>query len=500
MLVGRKNEIKKLNKLCSSEESKLVALYGRRRIGKTYLIDFMFKEHRDDCLFFEYTGDFKGDKDIQLINFAESIFDWFHDEIENDFENWTKAFNYLKRVITKTIKDTSHKGKVVLFLDEISWIDKSGRNGFLSALGDFWNKYCVKQKNFVMILCGSNASWIKEKVLQDGFGPHNQRVDVTIPLEPFTLEETAEYLTKVKKLDLDSKLLTEIYMIFGGVAKYLSFYDRDIPLAKNVDNLFFNVHGLLHGEYERLFRTLFNDKDALHHEIMNLLCNKRSGYTTVEIANELKLEQNNTKLRDTLKELFACSFISSLTRISNEINGKYIVSDPFCLFYKYWVEPLSKNDIVKLNNYWENIMEEDRYPIWTGFSFEMVCIKNIHLYLKERGLEGMFKSVQYWNFVKNKDSDKEDKGAQIDLLVEYKNNNYDIVECKYVNSEFSITQEEYKKILNKKEMLIKHGLKNKKYDIKLIMLTTYGTKINRYYNNLPINDDIKLNNMLGMED
>ncbi len=495
-MIGRKQEIKKLNQLCESSESKLVTLYGRRRIGKTYLIDYMFKEHRQDCIFFDYTGDYEGSNKIQLQNFKEAIYDWFKVE-KDDFDSWTSAFNTLKRVINQEIKDSKHTGKVVLFLDEVPWIDKTNKNGFLSALGHFWNTYCNKQKNVIMILCGSNASWIQNKILDDGIGPHHKRVDEIIALKPFTLEETAQYLSIEKKLELDSKLITEIYMVYGGVAKYLSYYDKDLSFAKNINKTFFSLDGLLYGEYETLFKSLFQDKATTYKILIDILCQKRSGYTAVEVAQKAKLSPTSPSFRKAMDELVTCGFITAVNRLNNERNSKYIIADPFCLFYNRWVKPLSKNQIARLNNYWDDILEDDRYPKWTGYSFEMVCILNIDLYLKQRGMSGVYKGVSYWSYRKNKDSDINDKGAQIDLLVEYKGGTYDIVECKYSNDIYKIESTENSKILNKKKMFIKHGLKNQKYDIKTVMLTTYGTVKNSYYNNIPINDDITLEALLG---
>ncbi len=496
MFVGRKKEIKLLENICHKKQSSLVTIYGRRRIGKTYLVDYMFQEYRNDCMFFSYTGDFEANNKTQLVNFAEAIYDWFKVDLQIPFKSWTNAFNTLKRVIEAEAKKTNHKEKIVIFLDEVPWIDRTNKNGFLSALGHFWNTYCHKKGNFIMILCGSNASWIKNKILDDGVGPHHKRVDEIIELKPFTLQETALYLTKEKKLSIDSKILTEIYMIFGGVAKYLSLYDANLSLGQNVNKLFFSTNGLLYGEYERVFKSLFQDKSYMYEQIMDFLTSKRSGYTATEIAQNLKISPTSPKFRKALDELTICGFIMPKNRVLNEqYNSTYIVADPFCLFYKYWVKSLSLNQIAKLINYWDDIISSERYSKWTGFSFEMVCILNIDLYIKQRGMQGVFKNVNYWNYVKDKNSDNEDKGTQIDLLVEYKNNTYDIVECKYSNKEFVINKTEYEKILNKKAMFIKHGLKNAKHDIKIIMLTTYGTSKQGHYDSVPINDEVSLEQM-----
>lgn len=492
-MIGRVEEIEELENLCNEKDSRLAVVYGRRRIGKTYLVDFMFKERRKDCMFFEYTGDYSGDKNIQIKNFCEAVYDWFKKEPQNEISDWTDAFIFLKRVLEDEIKEVSHKGKIVLFFDEIPWVDKNGKNGFLSALGHFWNSYCLKQKNFLMILCGSNASWIKHKILDDEKGPHYKRVDRIISLKPFTLKETKEYLLKEKRVDIDDKMITDIYMIFGGVAKYLSFYDANFSLTQNIDRLFFSIDGLLYGEYEALFYSLFQEKSSFYKKIIDLLLEKKSGFTTVELAKKLSLDASNVKLRKTLENLTQCGFISTMTRFGSDTrNVRYVIADPFCLFYKKWVEPLSKNSIAKLSGYWGKQVEKQSYISWSGFAFEVVCMINIDLYLQKRGLRGAFKNVSYWNYV-----DKEQSGIQIDLLVEYENNVYDIVECKYYNKEFEISKEYAKNLQNKKDTFKNFALKKKKFDLKLIMLTTYGTKKNNYFNNLFIADDITLEKMLA---
>lgn len=493
-MIGRANELQELFSLCEKKTSSLVAIYGRRRIGKTYLINYMFKQNKEDCIFFEFTGSYDIDKKIQLKNFIEAIYEWFKIVPNREIEDWTDAFNFLKRAIDTTKENTKYK-KVVIFFDEVPWIDKHDKQGFLSALGHFWNVYCEKKEDVVMILCGSNASWIKKKILNDGFGPHHKRIDKVIHLKPFTLKETKEYLLNEKNFDIDDKSVTEIYMIFGGVAKYLSYLESDKTIAENIDDIFFSSDGLLFGEYLKVFDSLFQDKAKTHKTIMDLLVEKQSGFTITEITSSMGLNNNNTRVKIALDELVDCGFITTIIRYGNAVrDSKYIVSDPFCLFYKKWVSPLSKNEVSRLSKYWEKNYGTQAYAVWSGFAFELVSIVNIDLYTKERGMSGVYKGVSYWNYVASKDSN--DKGAQIDMLVEYDNDVYDIVECKYYNDEFIITKDYAANLKNKKDMFIKHGLSKKKYDIKMVMLTSYGTTKNSHYNNLNINADITLDALL----
>jgi len=494
-MTGRAKEIKILDSLCNDNKTNLAVVTGRRGIGKKYLIEEMFSNTNHSCLYFSFTGAHNADNKTQLINFNEAIYDWFKIETNEVFTSWTQAFNKLKRIINNEISSSEKQyKKVVIFIDELPWIDRNNKTDFSTALGHFYNTYCVKQKNFLVIFCGSNAAWIKNRILEDEQGPYHKRVDKLIELKPFTLEETALYLKEEKNLTLDNKTITEIYMIFGGVAKYLSYYDRTKTLAKNVNEIFFSFNGLLYGEYELLFKSLFIDKDGTYRKIIQELVKIKSGLTRTDITNKLKVPASSTKIRDAINDLVMSGFTISISKSQNAYRDtKYIISDPFILFYSKWVLPLNKNDIVQKNNYWESIMSSNTYNIWAGFAFELVCIINIEKYVHKRGLSGVFKKATYWHHTSK---DKNEKGAQIDILVEYEHDCYDIVECKYYNDEVTITADMKKNLINKKDMFTKYGLSKKKFDIKTIFISPYGVKENNHYNSVPIFDNFTLNCLL----
>lgn len=494
MLIGRKKELKLLNTICEEPKSQLVVIYGRRRIGKTYLVDYMFHQYRTDCLFFKFTGSASQDSSVQRDYFIEAIYQWFKEEPTTAITKWHQAFIFLKRVIDKEIEKRNHKGKVILFIDEVAWIDRHNKAGFLSAFGHFYNTYSELNKNLVVILCGSNASWIKNKIMKDTMGPLYQRVDIEIPLFPFDLKETKEYLLKEKQFDLDDKSIVDIYMIVGGVAKYLSYMDSKLSVVENIEKLFFMLNSPLYDEYDALFNSLFYDKSSQHKKIIDLLAQKTSGYTLSELETLIKKSKSYV-IRVNLEELIDTGFIKPINRFNHKSkNSKYIIVDSFCLFYNKWIKPLSKNDIATTINHFETLFSSNSYLVWAGFAFETVMIANIHLYLQQRGLRSALKSIGYWNHTSTQ---KEDKGVQIDILIEYHHNIYDIVECKYYNNTFVITQEYAENLLRKKEKFVEFGLKGiKRYDIKIVMLTTYGTKVNRYYNQVNVAMDICLEDLM----
>jgi len=497
MIIGRKKEIKLLDDVCEESRSQLVVIHGRRRIGKTYLVDYMFQEHREDCLFFKFTGSAEQDSSVQRDYFLEAIYRWFREEPTTPITKWHQAFIFLARVIDREIEKRNHKGKIILFIDEVAWIDRHNKAGFLSAFGHFYNTYSESSDNLIVILCGSNASWIKNRIMKDTRGPLYQRVDVEIPLYPFDLKETKEYLLKEKKFDLDNKSIVDIYMSVGGVAKYLSYMDAKLSVAENINRLFFMLNSPLYDEYDAVFKSLFYDKASQHKKIVDLLCSRASGYTIGEIEEKI-VESKSSVIRSNIDELIDTGFIKPVNRFNHKSkNSRYIIVDSFTLFYNKWVEPLSKNDIAIAIDYFQNVVESHSYISWSGFAFEMVVIANIHLYLHQRGLRAILKSVSYWDYRADLDN-QEDSGVQIDILVEYHNNMYDIVECKYYGGEFTITADYAKNLMEKKKRFIEHGIGNrKKYDIKLIMLSTYGTKVNRYYNSVNVAQDVTLEDLMG---
>ena len=494
-MIGRKQELQILNNICEENKSQLVVVHGRRRIGKTYLIDYMFQQYRKDCLFFKFTGSEDQDSAIQRDYFIEAIYRWFREEPTTPITKWHQAFMFLRRVIDKEIEKRQHQSKIILFIDEVAWIDRHNKSGFLSAFGHFYNDYIEQNDNLIVILCGSNASWIKNKILKDTSGPLYHRVDKEIALKPFDLKETKEYLIYEKRFDIDSKSVVDIYMVLGGVAKYLSYLDSKFSITENINNLFFNLNSPLYDEYDAIFKSLFYDKASAHKQIINLLSSKQSGYTMLELTEHIDNYKINA-IRDQVEELIDTGFIKPVNRFNYKSKDtRFIIIDSFSLFHNKWIKPLSKNDIASMVDYFHTKSNSHDYIIWQGFAFETVCIANIHLYLKERGLSAALKSVGYWNY-KPSGEDIDNKGAQIDILVEYTNHTYDIIECKYYNDEFTIDKSYAIKLLNKKEMFIKYGIINKKYDLKMVMLTTYGTKVNQYYNQVNIAFNVMLDDLV----
>ncbi|MDQ7060937.1 MAG: hypothetical protein Q9M43_07255 [Sulfurimonas sp.] len=284
-------------------------------------------------------------------------------------------------------------------------------------------------------------------------------------------------------------------MVFGGVAKYLSYLDPLKTIEENIDALYFNINGLMYGEYDEVFKSLFEDKAGVHKAVIDYMSTKNSGYTIKEVSSGTGIKVG-TKLTSIIDELVMCGFISGIGKYGNvKKDTKYIINDPHSIFHNKWVKQFSKNEIANLKkHYWSDISLSQKYAIWAGFMFETIAIINLPHYLKARGIQGVVKGASYWSYI---DTTNSAKGAQIDIVVEYGNGIYDIVECKYYNDEYVITAEYAKKLKNKLKQFRAHGLNGKiKSELKLVMLSTYGCKKNKEFNALNISLDMTLENIM----
>ena len=491
-MTARKQEIKTLENACARDESSFIAIYGRRRIGKTYLVNYMFREHKRDCIFFDFIGSSVVESKNQITNFLDKIYEWFRVEPDRKIGNWTEAFSFLKRVLLDKMEQREGE-KVVVFIDEIPWVDRKNNAGFIDALGHFWNSFAEPRKNFIVIVCGSNASWIIKNIMKNEGALHNRVTDQLLMM-PFSLVETKEYLAK-RGFNLDNRMVLDAYMVFGGVAKYLSYLNPKLSIAQNVSELFFNINGFLFNEYEQVFKSLFGVKYHYYRDVIEVLGKKRLGLTLSEICVALDIRLGE-KITNTLLELQQCGFIQGVSKYGlTSTNIKYRISDSFCTFYHFWVRPLSRNRVATLpDDYWSEMVTTQKYAVWSGYSFESLIFSNIELYLHARSSKAHYQGVHYWEY---RAKNSEESGTQIDMVVEYKNGLFDIVECQYYNDKFVINKSYEKNLRNKLTQFRTHGLSKKtKSDLKLVMLTSFGCKKNSHYHGLDIADDIVLDDLI----
>lgn len=491
-MINRPDETEALNLACQNGEAAFVAVYGRRRVGKTYFIRHFLEANAHRCIVFQFTGLLRTKSIDQVPYFARAVKKWLAFEPSGPVESWKEAFFYLEDALDAARKKEPDK-RVVVFIDELPWVAQHKNSGFLGPFAHFYNEY-IERTRSVLIVCGSAASWMIDNVIKDS-GQLYGRVTKPIRILPFTLAQTREYLTQEKGFHVDEKTVCEIYMATGGVAKYLSYFDASRSVGQNMQDLFFSNEGSMVGEYDEIVESLFG-LDGLHGRILEALFTRKSGMTLSDIAATLGTNSGGQTSRP-LEELLESGFVLKILRLhTSGRQAHYRLADPFCLFYYHWMQGLTRNAILRLpSNHFDSIYGSARWNSWAGYAFENVCHLHLPQYLHARGIAGVGALAYYWNY--KPDAGQDESGTQIDLVVERENNTYDIVECKYYNAEFEITKTYADNIRNKVETFKRHGMRGKQFDIKVVILTTYGTKMNKHYNALGISKNMTIGDLFS---
>lgn len=463
-IIGRIQERAILDRLCSEKKSHFTAIYGRRRIGKTYLIRKHFGEFS-----FYHTGIMNvGIKD-QLNAFDKSLSEYSNKEILKS-KDWFEAFDNLKLIIKQ-----SRKNKKVIFIDEMPWLD-TPKSKFISALEYFWNGWASARTDILLIICGSATSWIVKKIFNNKGGLHN-RVTQKIKLKPFTLSETETFLKK-KSIDWNRYQIAKAYMCFGGIPYYLDAIEKGKSIDQNIDNLFFNSNGLLFNEYENLFQSLFINADK-HIEIVKILAQKNKGLTRESIVN-LSSSSSGGTVSKILEELELSDFIRSYSSFGKEKRERlYQLTDAYTLFYHNFL------DTKKIApNYWINAIDTPRVRSWSGYAFEMVCLMHTNEIKKALQISGIHSEESSWI------GTNQNKGAQIDLIFDRRDQVISLFEIKFSSELFSISKKYSQELLEK--MAVFRAQTKTKKAIFLSMISTYGILDNQYkamvQNELTIND------------
>ena len=473
MIIGRHNEIDRLHKAYNSETSEFVVVYGRRRVGKTFLV----RETFNNTFTFYHTGLSNSPLRKQLANWQSSLKEYGNKKRVRFPRTWLDAFDLLKELI-----NSSKEEKKVIFLDEMPWMD-TPRSGFVTALEHFWNGWASARNDILLVACGSATSWMMNKVIRNKGGLHN-RVTVRIPLRPFILHECEEY-AKSKKLGFTRKQIMQCYMVMGGVPYYWSFLDRSMSLAQNIDNIFFDPEGQLHDEFNELYASLFR-KPEMYVKIIRTLSIKRIGMTREEILQSDKEIYDNGKLTQVLEDLESCGFIRKYTSFGyTDKHAIYQLMDSYTLFYYRFIGENKHND----PHFWSANQDSPVFYNWNGLAFERVCLDHVRQIKKALGVEGVVSNEYGWQSKGNKDKDT--IGAQIDLLIDRNDDVIDLCEMKFTKLPYSMTEDEYDKIQNRKNRFIIETGTTKA--VHLILVAAAGVKRNSYiddFQNVVTGDDL----------
>ena len=475
-MVGRKEEQRILHELEMSGESEFVVIYGRRRVGKTYLA----RETFNNQFFFSYTGIANLKARQQRFQFAQALRDhgWVPGAGDaNIRESWFVAFHALRDLIVKACV----KERILIFIDEMPWMDNK-KSDFVPAFENFWNGWASWQKNIMLIACGSAASWITKKIFRSKGGLYN-RVTRQIPLKPFTLVECAEYYAN-RGIAMNTQDIIESYMIFGGIPYYLRMMERRYSLVLNVDRMCFGDTAPLRNEYSLLMGTLFTDSTK-YNKILEVLHAKKQGLTREVMASCIDFG-NGGNLSRILFEMEECGFIRKYKPFGRVKNGAlYHLADPFVAFHLTFIQNNNSD------NFWSSFIDNSAHRAWSGYAFEQVCLAHVDQIKRTLGISGVLTSVSSWisrrnandsssinNGAKDNNSVKDNSGAQIDLIIDRNDKVINLCEIKFANGPFEINRA-YDLTLRNKIEAFRNETKTRKA-IHLTMITTYGVKSGKY--------------------
>jgi len=459
-IVGRQKEQALFQEFMTSDESEFVVVYGRRRVGKTFLVRESFAGKFD----FYHTGVANSDRETQLAEFNFALNQTAKNLPNTPVNSWFDAFHKLEFLLEKSRK----KGKKVIFLDELPWM-ATQKSDFIPALELFWNKWASARKDILLIVCGSATSWLFDKVINNRGGLHN-RVTQQINLQPFTLAE-CETFFKTKKVVLSRKQICEAYMIFGGIPYYLNFFKKNYSLAQNVDAIIFAENAPLKNEFLMLYKSLFSHSER-YVEIVKALGNKAKGMTRKEILSLTK-QSNGGGFSKLLNDLELSGFIRKYYSINKkEREAVYQLVDFFTLFYFNFIENQKHRD----ENYWQHLLDNAKYRAWSGFAFEQVCLWHLPFIKQKLGISGVLTNTASWI------GSFDEKKVQIDLLIDRNDSVINICEMKFSKGVFTVDKTTWKNLMNKMEVFRQNTGATKA--IHLTMITTFGISKNMYANDI----------------
>lgn len=462
-MVGRIAEIRQLEKLYSSRNSEFVAVYGRRRVGKTYLIKEVFK----DRMTFWHTGVSPYDRERK--NLMQDQLRAFHYNLQryglnNDRapKDWFEAFHMLSELVESNV---GH-GKKVIFIDEMPWMD-TARARFIPALENFYNDWAAKRDDILLIVCGSATSWIEDKLIHSKGGLYRRLTD-TIHLEPFHLSECWEFY-QAKGVVMSEYDVAQSYMILGGIPYYMNFVDAEYSLVQNIDRMFFNGNAKLEDEFDLLFGSLFSEPEQ-YKAIVRLLAKRHGGFTRSEIAEKVGLSDGGG-LTEQLKSLEASNFIMRYVPFGERKRTvRYRLCDNFCRFWLNFKEGERNPD----QDFWLHNCNSPSLNAWRGFAFEELCMNHIVQIKNALGISGVTTSVS--SYVVKGDDSKE--GSQVDMIIDRADNVVNLCEMKFYNEEFRISKEYNAKLVHRINM-ISESLPKRKV-VRMTLVTTEGLARNEY--------------------
>ncbi len=454
LLIGHEREQQLLREYIASERSEFIAVYGRRRVGKTFLI----RQTLGDKLCFSIAGMENANKQQQLANFNMTLRQYYPQA--RSCNTWLEAFYELRYYI-----ESLNISQKVIFLDELPWFEAQ-KSGFVSALENFWNAWASARSDIKLIVCGSAASWMLDNIINNHGGLYN-RVTHQMMIEPFNLHECKEYFTAYG-FGYSEREIAECYMAFGGIPYNFSLMRTDESVAQNIDRLIFSPTGELRNEKANLFRSLFRHSED-YVTIIDALSAKNKGLNRNELIEITKLN-NNARLTKKLDELEQCRFIRRYDSYDKrQRQTLYQLIDPFVYFINKIVSQNHNQD----SEFWSHIQNTPLFNTWSGLAFEMLCLNHVPQIKQALGISGIQSSVYSW-----RTPAAADDGAQIDLVIDRADRCVNVCEMKFCREEYEMTEPESRRIEHRLLQFQRYAEQRK--SLRLTMITSYGIKRNTY--------------------
>jgi len=463
-IIGRKLEQKELQRLYESDEAEMAVVYGRRRVGKTFLVNQMFGS---EGFAFKVTGLYKSRLPKQLENFSLALQEYSGNKDLPEPKSWTEAFDQLKDYLKATKSDK----KRVLFFDELPWMDTKS-SGFLAAFERFWNGWANAQQDILLILCGSATNWIINKFFKQKGGLYN-RATSKIFLKPFTLNETEQYLEK-QGIEWERYDIAQIYMIMGGVPYYLKQLEPNRTLADNIDNCFFRRNGKLWDEFDNLYETIFDTSDN-YLKVVEALSSKHIGLTREQLIKATQLPDNGL-ISKVLKDLVNCGFVRAYQYYGRKTKTQtYQLADFYTMFYFSFI----KGNYAQDEHFWTHSLDTPQKKAWLGYTFEQLVKDHIEQVKRALGIGSVLTKQSSW-FEQSRSTDENNSipGAQIDLIIDRRDKAINICETKFYSGEFVIDKDYSLKLRNKISTF--KAITEPRKTLISTMITTFGIKHNKY--------------------
>ena len=431
-MIGRQRELEDLTEYCRSSKAELICVYGRRRVGKTYLVENAF----GGLFSFSATGseDKRDRTQLKVFHNALRQFGCQERYMPND---WFDAFGRLRSILESADVARSMEGRRVVFLDEFPWF-ASKRSEFLFAFADFWNSWASRQDDMVVIVCGSATSWIIKNLFENTGSLYN-RITRQMYIAPFNLHET-EQMAESLRLGWSRDAILQCYMVFGGLPYYIDMLDRRKSLAQNIDALCLDVHGPLKREVPHLMEATLGNS-PLHRDILRKLSTSKAGIRRKDLVDSLQ-DGNSGSLKRALDDLEKCGYIRKYkNRYEKRKPTVYQLVDPFLLFSFRFIEGKEPSS-------WSAFSGTQAYYAWRSNAFEIACLCHLRQIKHAIGISGVQTECFPWK------SSMSDPGVQIDLVIERADKVTNLCEMKYTDEEFSIDEEHEQKLRYKRQVFL----------------------------------------------